>query len=154
MGFGLFADIASVAGLTLSLIALWRTFTIVRRLQERDQQTYLLLNFKRHEGVLRKQLARTGRAPAPEFLAALERCKADVETLSRLRFSKIRPDVARLRFRIRRFEVVSWLARQLGAYGWQRQACVKMSLAVTHFTQKFENEERRLQLESRYASGK
>jgi len=148
---GLLADVASVAALAISLIALWRTFTIVRRLRERDQQTKLLLNFKRHENALRKQLVRIERAPTPEFLAALERCRADAETLSRLRYSKTRPDAIKLRARIRRFRFALRIARLLGADGWQRHLCVEVSLIVTHFTQTLENEQHRLQLESRYA---
>lgn len=154
MDFGVLADVASVAALAISLIALWRTFTIVRRLRERDQQTNLLLNFKRHESALRKQLVRIERTPTPEFLAGLERCQADAETLSRLRYSKIRPDAIRLRSRIRRFRFALRVASLLGADRWQRQLCVEISLAVTYFTQTLENEQHRLQLEGRYAGHK
>lgn len=151
MAIGILADVASVAALALSLIALWRTFSIARRFRERDQQTSLLLNFKRHDSVLRKQLVRIEQTPTPEFLAVLERCRADAEMLSRLRYSKIRPEAVRLRTRIRRFRLASRAARLLGADGWQRQLCVEISLAVTYFTQTLENEQHRLQLERQYA---
>jgi len=154
MGVGLLADVASAAALAISLIALWRTFTIVRRLRERDQQASLLVNFKQHESALRKQLVRIEGTPTPEFLAALERCRADAATLSRLRYSKVRPDAIKLRARIRRFRFVLRVARLLGANRWQRQLCVEISLAVTYFTQTLENEQNRLQLESRYAGHK
>jgi hypothetical protein len=154
MGFGLLADIASVAALALSVVALWRASTILRRFRERDQQTNLLLNFKQNERILREHLSQADMAESLVFLATLERCKADAEQLARFRYSKISTETARLRRRIRRFEAMFRLAGMIRAPGWQRQACISVSRAVSHFTQQLENEQRRLQAERRYAAHK
>jgi hypothetical protein len=151
---GLLADIASIVALAISLAALWRSYTILRRLRERDQQTNFFFNFRRNERILRESILRADVAESLEFFAALERCKADAEELAGFRRSKISAEAGRLRRRIRRLEAMFWLAGTVRAAAWQNQLCIRMSRAVSHFTQQLENEERRLQAERRYAGHK
>jgi hypothetical protein len=58
MSVGLLADIASIVALAISLAALWRSYTILRRLRERDQQTNFFFNFRRNERILRESVLR------------------------------------------------------------------------------------------------
>jgi len=135
---GRLADFASLVPLLLSIVALWTAGSVrrvVQRTVDQERQTSLLVNFKRYERSLHKQLLTIGTADDLEFVRVVARCKADAEELSGFQHSRVRPDAIKLRRKIRWFELQYRAATVVRARGWRTQACLGLSRAVSHFTQ-------------------